>query len=364
MTTDTSRPALTVNLAAIGRNLDHLRQQAGGADIAPVVKANAYGLGDHRVAEHLVTHHGVRTLFVATVEEAVGIALLLPHAPPLYVLNGYTASQQGVFGRHDIRPVLNSTAQATAWTKDGGGPCAIALDVGMNRLGLGIEETLCLLNQGILGKDDVNLVVMHLSHASAPAASENKAQVEKFDTIEQALRPLLPNARFSLSASGGMMMPHDAKETLVRPGIALWGGAPDGVPGHGLETVATLTAPVVMTRQVTAGETVSYNGRWQAERPSTIAVLSIGYADGYHRALSNKGEVFLGGTRCPIVGAVTMDLTMVDVTDAPKPVAEGDHAEIFGPHINIDCLADEAGTIAYELLTSVGQRVKRVYEVE
>ncbi|MEM9234394.1 MAG: alanine racemase C-terminal domain-containing protein, partial [Pseudomonadota bacterium] len=139
---------------------------------------------------------------------------------------------------------------------------------------------------------------------------------------------------------------------------------PDGKPDHALETVATFTAPVIMTREIQAGETVGYDGRWTAPRPTRLAVLGAGYADGYHRSLSNKGLVWLGGAECPVVGAVSMDLITVDITDAPQPVMLNDRAELFGEKIRLDRLAGLAGTIGYELLTSVGHRVDRVYLTE
>ncbi|MEM9422258.1 MAG: alanine racemase [Pseudomonadota bacterium] len=365
MTSDNTIPQLHVDLAAIGRNLETIRVNARGAEVAPVVKANAYGLGACQITNYLSKNHGVRSVFVATAQEATALERKQTHPLTIYTLSGFNGDHTNARTVRDaspfIQPVIGSPSEAKAWTTAGGGQCAIAIDIGMNRTGLSLKSALSLCNEGGLNAADVGLVVMHLSHSGTPADPANQHQVLRFEEVRDALACALPHAKFSLSASGGIDLQHEAQEALVRPGIALWGGAADGIPGHGYETVATLSAPVVMTRHVPVGETISYQGLWRARRPSKIAVLGIGYADGYLRSLSNKGEVLIGGARCPVVGAVTMDLTMVDITDCPTRVEAGEIGEIFGRQINIDWLAGQANTIAYELLTAVGPRVERLY---
>ncbi|WP_370336514.1 alanine racemase [Parvularcula marina] len=356
---------LTVDLAAIGRNFDALQAHAGDAEVAPVLKADAYGVGSQvrtPVTDYLYTHKNVRTIFVATFAEATSLMLTSGRSGQeitVYALNGYAGEPRRA--EWEATPVLSSPAQARAWQESGGGPCGIALDIGMNRLGMSIDEALALPASAGLDPHSITLVVMHLSHAGEPAAKENAAQAELFAKWSGALEAAYPQARFSLSNSGGLMMDLPAAQQVVRPGYALYGGAPDGNPDHALETVASFTAPVIMTREVSPGETAGYGGTWTAKRPSRLATIGAGYADGYMRALSNKGVVWLGGAECPVAGIVSMDLVTVDITDAPEPIAPGDRAELFGEHIKLDRLAALAGTIGYELLTAVGNRVERVY---
>lgn len=359
-----NRPALTVDLQALSRNLEVIRSRAGEADVAPVIKADAYGLGAAEVARHLAEHAGVTAFFVAYAHQAERVrhAVNKPGIGQvdIYVLNGFNEADSH---RHDLlalRPVLNTKDEAAAWTRHGG-PCALGVDIGMNRLGLSPWDLPSLCRDTGLNKHDVALVVMHLSHASTPEAEENASQIAMFEAVAEANKAAFPNARFSLSASGGLALSARPGETLVRPGISLYGGSPTGKPEDALEPVASLTAPVLLMRDVEPGETVGYSGRWTADRHSKLSVLALGYADGYFRSLSGKGRVFLGGTECPVVGAVSMDLLIVDVTDA-GPVAVGDRAEAFGKRIPIDRLAAEAGTISYEILTAVGDWVERVYK--
>ena len=358
-----SRPALTVSLGALGRNAEALRAASGGAELGAVVKADAYGLGCEEVARHLAEHCGVRAFFVAFAHEAARVrhAVNRPgiDACHLYVLNGYHPSEAATFDLSSLRPVLNAPEQARAWAETGGA-CALGVDVGMNRLGMDANALERLCDETGLDPRDVKLVIGHLSHAGQPEAAQNKTQAALFADVAAENARRFPAARFSLSASGGIALPQDLPERLTRPGIALYGGAADGEPAHALEAVATLTAPVIALREVAIGDTAGYDGRWTAERPSRLAVLAIGYADGYLRSLSNRGVVMLGGAECPVVGAVSMDTLIVDVTDADD-VALGQRAELFGPALSVDRVARLAGTIAYELLAGVGARVERRY---
>ena len=355
-----NRPSLRVDLGALGRNVETLRASQP-AEVGAVVKADAYGLGAERVARHLAERCGIESFFVAHATEGRDVrrAVNRPGIAPthIYVLNGYDPIDAPGFDAHHLRPVLNDVAQAAAWAERGGA-CALGVDVGMNRLGLDPGEVPDLCAQTGLDPQDVKLVVAHLSHAGQPGHEANARQVQRYEALVRAARDGLPRARFSLSASGGIALPAAPSEGLVRPGIALYGGGPDGQARSALNPVATLTAPVIQARIVGPGETAGYDGRWRAERESALAVLAIGYADGVPRAAFPSGRVVLNGVPCPIAGTVSMDLLIVDATEA-GPVRIGDRAELFGPRLPIDEAAAAAGTIAYELLTSVGSRVVR-----
>ncbi|WOI52483.1 alanine racemase [Parvularcula sp. LCG005] len=355
-----TRPRLTVNLSAIGRNLEALRKLAHGAEVAPVVKADAYGLGDQRIAAYLTDECSVRTLFVATTAEAHALNRQLVDPPLIYILNGYQAADWKGVETGRVKPVLNTCTQASSWAKRGG-PAAIAVDIGMNRLGLTIDEAQTLPATTGIDPAQIDLCVMHMSHTGQPDAPQNAAQIALYSDYVTRLSSVYPEMKFSLSASGALFLHHDARELLVRPGIAVYGGGADGTPRSTLETVATLMAPVLAVRLVRKGDGVGYGARWIAPTDRTIAIVGAGYADGYHRQLTNRGTVFLGGAECPVVGTVSMDLIAVDISDAPTPVSEGAHAELFGDRIKVDRLAEAADTISYELLTSVGNRVERIY---
>ena len=358
-----NRPALQVDLAALGRNLETLRELSGPAEVAPVVKADAYGLGAEEVCRHLAEHHGVASFFVAYAVEArpVRHAVNRPGIGrcDLYVLNGFQEADATRFDLLSLRPVLNTQAECAAWAQRGG-PCAVAVDLGMNRLGLAPSELGGLAARTGLDRDDVKLVCGHYSHAGTPGAPQTARQADAFARLAAAAAPAFPKARFSLSNSGGVLSPHQGAERLVRPGVALYGGAPDGDPESALEAVATLTAPVLGVRTVEAGGTVGYDGTWAAPGARRVATLAMGYADGYLRALSGRGLAWIGGAVCPVVGRVSMDLVAVDVTEAGE-VAPGDRAELFGLHLPIDRIARLADTIAYELLAAMGPRVERRY---
>ena len=356
-----NRPALTVDLSALGRNVEALRAQQP-AEVGAVVKADAYGLGAEEVSRHLAERCGVTTFFVAYAVEGrtVRHAINRRGIPPahIYVLNGYDEADAARFDARNLRPVLNDRAQVAAWARTGGA-CALGVDVGMNRLGLDAADLPSLAGETGLDRADVKLILAHLSHAGRPGDEANARQVAGFEDLVRASRETYPKARFSLSASGGIALPAAPSEALVRPGIALYGGAADADPDSGLEAVGTLTAPVIAQRTVGPGETAGYDGRWRATRESRLAVLAIGYADGYLRSMFPEGAVRLGGVRCPLAGSVSMDLLIVDATDARA--ALGDRAELFGPNLSLDAAARAGGTIGYELLSRVGERVERRY---
>ncbi|WP_051881850.1 alanine racemase [Parvularcula oceani] len=364
MSLSPSRPTLTVDLAALGRNAESLRARRSGAELAAVVKADAYGFGAEEVARHLVEKCGIRTLFVAHAAQArqVRQAINRPALPTadIYVLNGYSDADGHLFDMLSLRPVLNTLDEARIWARRGGA-CAVMIDIGMNRLGIAADELESLPAETGLDPADLRLVLMHLSHTATPKDEQNRLQQELFAMVRKASRESFPRAGFSLSASGGLFLEDAPEESLSRPGIALYGASPDGRPENALEAVATLSAPVLLTRMIEAGETAGYGGTWTAARRSRLAVLAMGYADGYLRSLSNRGVVWLGGRECPVVGKVSMDLLIVDATDCEEEIVPGQHAELFGDRIKVDRLAELGGTIAYELFTAVGDRVERRY---
>ncbi len=340
------RPRLSVDLGALRRNAQSLQARRPGATLIPVVKADAYGLGASKVVGTL-REEGCNAFYVSYLSEAESLAEPSGHAV-FYVLNAGPGS--GPYTEQH-RPVFFRVKDLLAFS---GGPCGLQVNIGMNRLGEA-QDRLTELSP----RPKVKLFVAHMSDAGDPSSHRNADQRAMYQRLKDRLRTTFPHAAFSISASGGLLLDGQVDEDAIRPGMALFGGQA-GALGP-LETVAKFGARVLSVFDVAKGEPVGYGGRWVAERPSRCATLSVGYADGYPRSLTNVGTVMIGSASCPVAGAVSMDLMTVDVTDAEE-VKPGDWAELYGTTPTLDDVATKAGLIGYELLTMVRGRTVRVYE--
>ena len=370
---DAAGGRLTIDLAALRANWRTLAARAAPGECAAVVKANAYGLGVGTVVPALRAE-GCRTFFVARASEGVAVREIAPSARVL-VLDGVHEGTLSAIRVNGLIPVLGSTRQLGLWREAAGGgatkgaagrgePCAVHVDTGMNRLGLDAREFAALAADGSLEGLHVALLMTHPACADEPGHPMNAAQRERFD----AARALMPGVPASYCSSAALMGDGPALD-LARPGIALYGGEAvnDAAP---LRPVIELHARIVQRREVAAGEPVGYGATWIAARPTRLAVAAVGYADGYPRASGTgvplRGERpaagwgALGGRRVPVVGRISMDLTIFDVTDVPAGIAAAhDHIELIGPAVPLDEAARAAGTIGYELLTSLGARYSR-----
>jgi alanine racemase len=340
---------LTIDLAAIAANwraLDAL--SAPGVETAAVVKADAYGLGAAQVGPALAAA-GARTFFVALPAEGAALRAALGPGPAIHVLGGYAPADRAAFEGAGLRPVLNSARQVRDWFGDGpAGPAAVQLDSGMNRLGMEPAELAALgpLPPAII------FAMSHLACADEPGHPMNAAQLAAFRDAAGGLG--LP---LSLAATGGILLGPDFHFALTRPGVGLYGGLPfaAALPAIRLEV------PVIQIRDVAPGEAVGYGAAWLAARPSRIATIAAGYADGLIRALGRGGATArIAGRIVPVAGRVSMDLVTLDVTDCPE-AEPGGMAELLGEAITVDDLASAAGTIGYEILTSLGGRYARRY---
>lgn len=352
---------LTVDLAALARNWKVLAARAGGAETAAAVKGDAYGVG-LEPAGRALSRAGCRSFFVALAEEGLRLRAELPDAV-IHVLNGLPPGGAARLAAARLRPVLGSLAEIEEWAAyraaGGTGLAALHIDTGMNRLGLTAAEAGMIA--GRAGELGLGLVMSHLACADQRDHPLNAAQLAVF----RAAAALFPGLPASLANSAGMHLSPDYRFDLVRPGIALYGGR-FGSTEQLLETVVRVEAAIVQVRSVAAGETVGYGAVEHVRRPSRIAILSAGYADGYHRLAGSSDDrpgagVFLHGRRAPLVGRISMDLIAIDVTDIPA-ARRGDFAELFGPNIPVDEAAASAGTIGYEFLTGLGRRYHRRYE--
>ncbi len=356
---------VTINLAALGRNYQTMRDRSGAAEAAAVIKADAYGLGMAKIVPKLLDE-GCRTFFVAL--EAEGHAARA-HAPDadIYVLNGLPPGAAKRFAAADLRPCLISLEQIGDWQsfcrQNGSHPACIFVDTGFNRLGLDAADVLALADNPALFEGwTPALVASHLACADDGEHPMNRAQLEKF----KFARDLLPDAPASLANSGGVVLGADYCFDMTRIGISLYGGSPHASEKTALESVVTLTAPVLQTRALGAGDSVGYGATFTAARDMTIALIGLGYGDGLPRSLGNRdtgiARVMCNNTPVPILGRMSMDTLAIDLTDLARPVEIGDTVEIFGPNNPIDALAAQAQTLSYELLTGLGGRYKRNYE--
>ncbi|MBS0562111.1 MAG: alanine racemase [Proteobacteria bacterium] len=351
---------LEIDLAAIAANWRSLSARHPSGPVAGVVKADGYGLGAPKVAAAL---HGAgcRHFFVAHPQEALAIRDAVEGAF-LGVLNGLIPGTEDALVRHRIAPALGSLAEIDAWAaaarRAGRAlPALLHVDTGMARLGLTPEEVEAVAaNPARLDGIELRYVMTHLVSAEVPDDPENARQRDRF----AAACARLPAAPRSFANSSGLFLGPDFASDLARPGAALYGVNPTPGRENPMRPAVRLLARVLQVREIPAGATVGYNGTWTAARPSRIATACIGYADGWHRSHSNRGEACFDGQPVPLVGRVSMDLTTYDVTDLPG-IGAGDWLELIGPHRSPDQAAEAAGTNGYEVLTSLGRRFLRRY---
>lgn len=355
-------PYIRIDLAALAANYHFLTTKAAPAQVGCAVKANAYGLGLIPVAQTL-HREGCRLFFTAYLEEALELRARIKDAT-IVALHGFDANDFETAVAHDIVPMLNHTQAIKAWSgfaKAQGRtlPAMIHIDTGMSRLGLSAPELDGLATApSMLDGIEIKAWASHLACADEPDNPMSEQQRQRFQTALSHL----PKAPVSLSATTGLFLGGDFVCDIVRPGIALYGDTATPSRPNPLRPVVELHASVLQIREVPAGATVGYGARHRFERPSRVATLGLGYADGYHRSLANKGTAQIGPYLAPVVGGISMDLMTVDVTDVPEDAVRiGDDAILIGPHRPLAVIAQEAGTISYELLTALGPRVRRVY---
>lgn len=340
---------MRVDTNAIAENWRFFKQRAPGAAVAAVVKADGYGLGADLAARALA-EAGARVFFTATSAEALAVRQVLGEGPKIFVLNGPSAEDAERFTQAKLTPVLNSLAQIKLW--DARGPAALHIDTGMNRLGIGPEE---LAHAAVAMKGcSLVLVMSHLACSSTLDHAMNAQQRERF--VDAAT--LFPKAPLSLAATAGALIGPDYHFDLIRPGIGLYGSGALDAGNPTLAAAATVEAPILQVRDVEPGETFGYGATFSAPKRMRTATVALGYADGFLRALSGAGYGFLAGKKRPILGRVSMDLTIIDVTGCAE-AAPGAMVEFLGPNVKLDDVAALAGTAPYEILTTFAGTVRR-----
>ena len=358
---------LVIDLNTLGSNYAKLRERVAPAECSAVVKGNGYGLGAPEVAQALAAK-GCQTFFVATLSEAATLRHALPDAV-IYVLDGLFPGSAAEFAELKLCPVLGDMAEIEEWSdfclaRGGKLPAAIHIDTGMNRLGLKADgQDDLLANIERLNSFTVRLIMSHLACADMPDHPKNAEQREKFI----AFAAKLPSLPLSLANSAGIFLRPDFCFDLVRPGIALYGGNPFSSLPNPMDPVVSLFGRIIQIGEAKIGETVGYGAVKQLKRPTRYATVAAGYADGYFRALGSSDShagatAFLDGHPVPILGRVSMDLMVFDVTDvSPGKAKRGGFIELLGPSFTADDAGAAAGTIGYEVLTNLGSRYTRLY---
>jgi alanine racemase len=364
---DEAGGVLTIDLSAIEANYRILRTAALPAECAAVVKADGYGLGLEPVSS-LLLKAGCTTFFVADLSEGKRLRKVAPDAA-IYILNGLPPGTGQAFADHNLRPVIGSSAELAEWDAfasgakwDGG--FALHVDTGMNRLGVSVEEAAAIAPRINTENHGIKLIMSHFVASQFPENQRNQEQILTFRNV----RALFRGMPASIANSSGIFLGSPAHLDIVRPGVALYGVNPTPGKPNPMKPVVELKVRIAKLRDIAFGETVGYDATWTARRPSRLAIVTMGYADGFFRSQSGSdqkpgGTLIVNGKPCPIVGRISMDLIALDITELPAgSVRRGDFATVIGEGRDADALGAMLGTIGYEVLTSLGRRYARIYK--
>ena len=348
---------LSIDLNAIVKNYRTIQSLTPNAEVMTTLKADAYGLGIEEVAPALA-RAGCQGFFVAWVSEGADLRRVLDDnglSADIFVLNGYEDGAEMAFRAASLIPVLNSMTQVANWNaNDLETPAALHIDTGMSRLGISPEEAQNLTKKQIQ-ELNLTLVMSHLACGDDPNSPKNEEQRNLFETLSKPFNGI----RKSLSNSAGVLLGEAFHLDVVRPGLALFGGAPSIAKSVKFEPVVTLSSKIIQVRQIDKNQTVGYGATYRASGPERVATLGLGYADGFRWGLGGKARGFIGETEVPVLGRISMDLTAIDVTHAAADV--GARVTLLDDRITINEAAERAGTVPYEILTGLGHRMPRSY---
>ena len=339
---------LRLDRKALIGNYSFLQKASGKAATGAAVKADGYGLGACDVVRYL-SDAGCRDFFVAHWSEALAISAIVP-SQQIIVLNGVTDSDMQIAMALGARPMLNSPQQIARWKNAGGGICHVMIDSGINRLGIGPEQ----IDASLFKDLDIDILASHLASADEDVG-QNREQLAIF----QQARATIPAKRSSLANSAGIMLGQEYHFDLTRPGLALYGGIARAEMADVIAQVVFPEAQILQIRHMPAGSKIGYNGTYFCEKPTKVATISLGYADGYLRSFSNKGYVWFRGQKLPVIGRVSMDLVTVDVSDVADGIEEGDWLSL---DYNLLQASQISGLSQYELLTCLNGRFDYIWD--
>ncbi|MCH9753702.1 MAG: alanine racemase [Alphaproteobacteria bacterium] len=354
-----SLSVLRISLTNIKKNYLNLVKKVGkSVSVVPVLKSNAYGVGVERVAISLY-EEGCKEFYVATLDEGIELRKILKNVR-IYILFGVNKGQEYYLLKYHLTPVLNNEYQINLWLKCAKGieeklDACLNVDIGMTRLGIDIESFSKNLNN-ISDKLEIHYVLGHLSVSEDKSNDFNKKQLEVFNK----LRKKFPQFKYSLSNSGGIFLGKDYHFDQVRPGIALYGTGAKNI--EGMNPVITLTSEIINIFNNNNAVYVGYGCTYEAKVGTIVAAVPFGYGDGYPLALSNVGYCFINNKKVPIIGRISMDCMSINISNLDKKCQEiGQKVEIIGSNMSVADLAKLAGTIDYNVMTSLGHRYKREY---
>lgn len=356
---------LTIDLDAIAANWEILKAQTAHGRAAAVVKADGYGLGLAKVARRLAAA-GCETFFVAHLDEGLTLAELFgpDRRQRIITMNGLLPGQEAVHAEAGLWPSLNDLGQIERWRafckgRDAALPAVLHCDTGMSRTGLDRTEAETLIAEPErLDGIDLRFLMSHIACADTPGHPMNADQRDRFADL--AARLPKPAEGAMLAASSATFLGPEWHFDWIRPGVCLYGARPNTQIANPMRPVVSLEADILQIRQIDAPETVGYGAGHRVEGPTRIATIAVGYADGFLRSLSHAAKAWVGDVEVPVVGRVSMDLVTIDVTALPG-LEPGAPITLLGAQQGIDDLADQAGTIGYEILTSLGARYRRTY---
>ena len=354
---------MLVDLKALAHNVEIIREFVHPAELSCIVKANAYGIGYMGISKKLY-ELGVQKFFVANTWEGICLRNLLPYADRIYVLNGVIQEDMADYHAYKLTPVLNTIGQLKNWAEESRKypqklRALLHFDTGMNRLGFDPEEIPAIKKHT---KDlDIEYIVSHLAQADTLHHPYNELQQERFEAIIKEF----PGHKYSLAATEALRLGKQFYYDLVRVGMGLYGVLPPKAPGilaEDLRFIFKTQARILQIRHIQAGETIGYGQTFKADKPKRLAVLPLGFVDGMPRAASNQGHVYVQHYEIPVVGRVSMDLTIVDVTDIPEELtAEGSWVDLIRDSVSLYKLAEESNTGIYEIITRISERFERIY---
>ncbi len=355
---------LDIDLDALAANYRFFQDiTSDQCHVAGILKADAYGIGMQK-ALAVFENMQCPFYFVATLGEALALRGLT--AKPVAVLDGLFTGAEDLYIHHNLLPVLNGLDDIMRWNACARRhsislPAILHFDTGMNRLGMDHDDTARLLDDlSLLAGLQIVAVMSHFSCADDKDHPETAVQSARFAAIADRF----PQAMKSLANSSGIMRSTACHYDLVRPGMAVYGLNPTPETDNPMRPVIRLSARILQIRKARKNETVGYGQTHHFNRDRTLATVAVGYGDGFPRYLGNRGTLYYKEHPCPIVGRVSMDLTVIDVSDVPAPIAAGDVVEVIGARQSADDLAKDAGTIGYEILTALGRRYHRRYDTK
>lgn len=359
---------LRIDLDALAGNWRRLQACAAGAECAAVVKADAYGLG-HEAVVNTLSNAGCRSFYVATLDEALAIDPLLRGSGTLFIFNGLRTGETGECRARGFIPVLSTLSHVDDWLAANRReqrclPCIIQVDTGMNRLGLEAPDWQRLLGQYRSEEIQPSMVMSHLACAEDPSHPLNTCQLERFQAIVQSARRWAPGVKASFANSSGILLGSSYHFDQVRPGIAIYGGNPEHRAQNRFRPVVHLRLPILQLRRVSESGSVGYAATVPVRAGALLATVQGGYGDGLLVAQSPTGQGEIGGVRVPMLGRISMDLTIFDVSAVPPSVWQGESPQfidVLNNSLTIDSMASAANTISYEVLTRLGHRFHRSY---